>query len=227
MATVISPRTACRYLRDITDPRGQFHTTDGQTVRNLVELACYLKACGEEPFKYHVSGDHNHFSNWVDNTVLDNDLAIQMSLVLEKNPMRIIVSKRVNLLVYFATRTPRGREKARMILEDAQLPEELFLTNDGRTIRNIWELKEYLDAANDNIFSYHVTPIQNDFYEWVAGILMDFELADKIAGAKQRQEAASHVGARISQLEAYGVQRKHEEKLAEYVDSILGKGKKA
>lgn len=227
MATVISPRTACRYLRDITDPRGQFHTADGQNVSNLVELACYLKACEDQPFRYHVSRDHNHFSNWVDNTVLDKDLAAQMSLVLEKNPMRIIVAKRVNLLVFFATRTPRGRNKARMILEDAQLPEEMFVTNDGRTLRNIWELKEYISDADDRIISYHVTPLHNDFYEWIAGILMDFELADKIASAKEKEEIAGHIGARISQLEAFGFRKKQEKKLAEYVDSILGKGKKA
>jgi hypothetical protein len=204
----------------------QFHTTDGQHLKNLIDLTFYLKGCGEEPFDYHVSREHNHFSNWVDNNVLDRDLANQMSLVLDKNPMRIIVAKRINFLVHSATRTPRGRDKARMILENAQLPEELFTANDGRVIRNLWELKEFLNSASDHTISYHISPGKNDIHNWVAEILMDYELADLIFGAKDRVEVAGHIADRLSYLEGFKVHQENEKKLASYVDRIMESSKK-
>jgi hypothetical protein len=220
MATIISPRTACRYLREIHSPSHQFRTVDGETLKSLLELACYLKACEKEPFRHHVSHQHNHFSNWVDNRVLDKDLANEMSLVLEKNPMRIIVMKRINLLVHHATRTPRGREKARMILANAELPEEIFHTNDGRTIRNLWELREFLQSANDHEVSYHFHANRNDFHDWIRHTLMDLELADKVLTAKDRGDIVRHIAERISFLEAFGTQEGQKQSLSEYVDYV-------
>lgn len=220
MAVITSPRTARRYLRDLQDPSTQFRTTDGKSLKNLIELACYLKACGDEAFKYHVSKEHNHFSNWVAHNVLDKDLANQMSLVLQKNPMRLIISKRVNHLVHNATRAASGRERAKMILEDAQLPEEVFLSNDGRTIRNLWELKEFVDGASENVIAYHLSPDRNDFSEWIGGVLMDVELADNLDGLRERSELSSQIANRLSHLEAFSAHSPKGHNLSEYVELI-------
>lgn len=203
MVALISPRTACRYLRDITDPQCHFGTVDGNKLANLMDLACYLKSCPPDSFRYHVSKTHNHFSNWVQNIVLDRDLARQMSLVLEKNPMKIIVAKRINELVYNATRKLSGPEKATVIFEDAYLPNEHFLTNDGRTIRNLYELNEFLCAADENIVSYHAKPIKHDIAEWVGDVLLDDELSDNLFGVSDLEELRSHVADRICQLESF------------------------
>jgi hypothetical protein len=222
MVVIISPRTARRYLRDIHDTGRQFRTVDGKSLKNLVELACYLKECEDPHFKHHVSHVHNHFSNWVDHTILDKDLARQMSLVVEKNPTKIIVFKRINFLVHHATRTPYGREKAKMILEDVQLPEEVLLTNDGREIRNLWELKEFLEKSSDHTYSYHANhPLKNDFHEWVAEIIMDFELADRLMAANNREESARHVAERISQLEAHKAHKPRGHDLCRHIEQYV------
>lgn len=220
MVIIISPRTARRYLRDINDPLQQFRTCDGQTLKNLMDLACYLKACEEEAFKYHVGRGHNHFSNWVDHVILDKDLATEISLVVDRNPMRIMVTKRINILVFHATRRPNGREKARMILDNAQLPEEHFAASDGRAIRNLWELGEFLAASQDRDFSYHCSPARNDFAEWVGEVLLDFELAQLMMGVRDRKEMARLVGERVSQLEAFGSHKSRGHSLETYVNHV-------
>jgi len=216
----ITPRTACRYLRDITDGPSQFHTCDGITLRNLIDLSCYLKSCGNEAFKYHVSPNHNHFSNWVENSILDKHLATQLSFVLDKNPMRLMTTKRVNELVHHATRKPTPREKAAMILEDVILPEEQFVTNDGRVIRNLWELKEFVNSAKENVISYHLSPAKNDFYDWIGGVLMDAELAEKVVKANDKKDLSKYIEDRLSHLEAFRAHKPRFPSLPEHVDQI-------
>ena len=220
MVIIISPRTACRYLRDINDAQLQFQTRDGQTLKNLIDMACYLKSCETEHFQHHVSRQHNHFSEWVGKVVTDRDLANQMGLVLEKTPMSIIAIKRINLLVRHATRTPRGREKARMILENAQLPEEFLVTIDGRTIRNLWELKHFLETAPDHTISYHFHGNKNDFHEWVRHILLDLELADLLIGASDRGELLTHVDNRLSYLDGFKTYQNDDSDLTSIVEKI-------
>jgi hypothetical protein len=199
-----------------------FKTCDGQTLRNLIDLACYLKACGDDSFRHHVSREHNHFSNWVDSVITDRDLARQMSLVLDKNPMRIIVITRLNILVFHAARRPNGREKARMILESAQLPEEHFVSNGGQVVRNLWELKEFLQASRDTAFSYHASGRRNDFAEWVAEVLLDFELAERLMVLSGRMEMAGAVEKRISELEAFGAHKPRGHTLDSYISRVRG-----
>jgi hypothetical protein len=222
VVVIISPRTARRYLRDIHDPSLQFRTVDGRVLKNLIDLFCYLKACEDAPFRHHVGREHNHFSNWVDNVITDRDLANQMSLVLDKNPMRIIVAKRVNVLVFHAVRKPSGREHARMALENAQLPEEHFIHTDGRAARNLWEMKELLDTSSDGEFAYHCSRMRNDFAEWVAETVLDFELARRIMGITDREDMAKAVAQRISELEAFGAHKPRQQALVSYAGHVRG-----
>jgi hypothetical protein len=220
MTEIMSPRTACRYLREIRDERQQFQTKDGKSIKSLIELVCYLKVCQKETFDHHVSPSHNHFSSWVGHVVLDRDLAGQMSLVLDKNPMRIIVMKRVNILVHNATRTPRGRDMARMILEDALLPEELFITIDGRTIRNLWELREFLEKSDEKAIAYHLSPIRNDFYSWVSEVIMDFELAEAMLRASGKTELSHAVAKRLDFLMGFGETGSSKHDLSFYAQKV-------
>jgi|GEM_PF-1562363 len=222
LVIIITPRTARRYLRDIRDPQLQFKTRDGQTLKNLIELACYLKSCRDDAFKYHVSREHNHFSNWVEHAVLDKALAREMSLVVDRNPMRIIVTRRVNILVHHAVRRPEGREKAMMILEDAQLPEEHFTTNSGLTIRNLWEMREFIERSPVQEISYHHSPVRNDFAEWVAEVLLDFELAERMMQAQSREEMAAVVASRISELEAFRAHKPRRADLDAHISLVRG-----
>lgn len=222
MAAAISPRTARRYLRDLKDPQTRFRTLDGKTLKNLVDLTCYLKACPDEAFRYHVGRDHNHFSKWVEHAILDKELADQLSLLLERNPMRIVTAKRVNLLVHSATRELSPKEKAMVVLADAVLPEEHFLTNDGRTLRNLWELQGFLESADDDTVSYHASPLNNDFSDWVGGVLTDHELARRLRAARSREEMLLLVSSRISNLEAFGVRHGRGWEISSYAKSIKG-----
>jgi hypothetical protein len=222
VVVIISPRTARRYLRDIHEPHLQFRTRDGQVLSNLIDLACYLKACEADSFNHHVTKEHNHFSNWVENVITDRDLARQMSVVLDRNPMRIIVIKRVNILVFHAARTPSGRERARMVLESAQLPEEHFVSTDGRMIRNLWELEELLQTSRGSELSYHVSPSRNDFAQWVGEVLLDFELADRMMRISDSAEMAREVEKRISELEAFGSHKPRGQTLGSFIQRARG-----
>ncbi len=225
MAKVLSPRTACRYLRHIEDPKFHFKTVDGESIANLIELACYLRLSEKEHFSHHVSPLHNHFANWVGGTLTDYELEDEMSLVVEKNPMSIIVMKRINLLVNSAMRTPRGREKAKMILESAKIDTEILFTNDGRKIINLWELADFLKSAPSHSIAYHMHTTRNDFADWIGDVLMDFELEEIARDASSREELIRMISHRISELEAYGAHEYSSLSTEEAVLSAKGRTK--
>jgi hypothetical protein len=197
MAVEINPRTARRYLRDITDPSLHFHTSDGRHLKNLIDLFHFLKTCDEASFHYHFNSLENHFSAWLHDVILDHSLAGQIALYREKNPLKFLVLKRINVLVHHATREPKPIEEAKMILEEAQVPEEEFIAKDGTRIRSIHELRVFLEKADEAPFRENV----HEAIDWIEAVLLDTRLAHRLRGSQDRQSILDLLSERISHLE--------------------------
>ena len=83
-----------------------------------------------------------------------------------------------------------------------KVPEEhIFWCIDGRTFGDLKELAEGLTAMSNETFYHHVTHDRNDFTNWVRDVINDVELANDLAKATCRDEAATYVVARLDYYE--------------------------
>ena len=62
-----------------------------------------------------------------------------------------------------------------------------FVLCNGKPVKNIKELADIMEELEDHVFNFHVTPEKNDFATWVKDIFQDVELAQKLAGVKDRK----------------------------------------
>jgi hypothetical protein len=62
-----------------------------------------------------------------------------------------------------------------------------FVLCNGKPVKNIKELADIMEELEDHVFSFHVTPEKNDFATWVKDIFQDVELAQKLAGVKDKK----------------------------------------
>jgi hypothetical protein len=88
-----------------------------------------------------------------------------------------------------------------MILEEARVPEELFITADGRAIRDLWEMLDFIRTSKDEAFAHHVNEHRNDIATWVEDIVLDTDLSDRIRKCKSREDMHKIVYARLRDLE--------------------------
>lgn len=190
-----------RVLRELEDSDTFFYTKDGRVMRSLWELIAYLNECNKDSFEHHVNLDKNDFARWIGHVIMDRELAEELDWCLSSETMRNKIIGRINFLVMNTRPTRRPSLEASRILEEAEAPEEVFITSNGRVLRNLWELEEFLRNADEETFSNHVSDEKNDFAEWVWEIIQDFELAKILAECEKRQEMAKHVKKRLVKLE--------------------------
>ncbi len=88
-------------------------------------------------------------------------------------------------------------------LEENIKPDNYFFLKNGTAIRNLDELHEQLAIMDDEVFSYHVNDQKNDFCSWIRDVLKDEGLAELLAHAGSKEEAARLVKERLSQASAY------------------------
>lgn len=62
-----------------------------------------------------------------------------------------------------------------------------FILCNGKPVKNIKELADIMEEIEDQVFNHHVTPDKNDFATWVKDIFKDIELAEKLAGVKDKK----------------------------------------
>lgn len=62
-----------------------------------------------------------------------------------------------------------------------------FVLCNGKSVKNIKELADVMEELEDQIFNHHVTPDKNDFATWIKDIFKDIELAEKLAGLKDKK----------------------------------------
>jgi hypothetical protein len=67
-------------------------------------------------------------------------------------------------------------------------PVEYFRLENGRELRSVRELANYLPQMDEEMFRHHVGPAYNHFADWVRGVFHDDNLAQRIATARTRTE---------------------------------------
>jgi hypothetical protein len=209
----VSQKAARRYLRTIANSKEHFYTYDNQVLKNLWELYAFLKSCDEVTFRHHVNETKNDFANWVEDIILDGELAKRMDHCVSRGVMQLRVLSRINFLVSMSSQSLFGPKKARMIMEEAVAPEEFFITVDGRSIRSLWELKDLLDRGSAEVFAYHVNEGKNDIADWVEEVVFDKELSNLIRGVKDKDEMSMWVNKRLQELEKKAIPQKSPRRL--------------
>ncbi len=82
------------------------------------------------------------------------------------------------------------------IIEDTE-PEKSFWLSNGRTLKNLKELKDALDTMDAEVWNYHVTAEKNDFASWVEGVFGDRQLGLSLRKVKSPKTAAKRVASKL------------------------------
>lgn len=98
------------------------------------------------------------------------------------------------------------KEELRIVRERvlSDVPQGLeFWTCHGTIVRNIYELKNTIQALNENAFRYHVNEDngKNDFADWIYDVIGDTFLAHLLKRVMDRDEYVHVIEERIKQLE--------------------------
>ena len=65
--------------------------------------------------------------------------------------------------------------------------EKYFVLANGQPVKNVAELAAILDQLEDHVFNHHVNAERNDFHNWIRDVFEDVELAQKVAGVKDKK----------------------------------------
>jgi len=96
---------------------------------------------------------------------------------------------------------PRRKAKRQTAKAMTKVPVELvFWCHDGSVFDDLRELAEGLAAMSDETFFYHSNYEKQDFANWVRDVIEDAWLADELARAASRLQAAECVANRIALL---------------------------
>ena len=100
-------------------------------------------------------------------------------------------------------------KKVKIKAKEKRQPEKLlvrvpaqyvFYCRDGSVFADLRELAEGLQAMSDETFAYHSNLEKRDFSNWVRDVIGDEELANDLAKASNRLQAAGYLVARIALL---------------------------
>lgn len=95
----------------------------------------------------------------------------------------------------------KAKEKRQLDKLLVKVPAEyVFYCHDGSVFADVRELAEGLEAMSDETFAYHSNLEKQDFSNWVRDIVGDEELANDLAKATNRLQAAEYLVARIALL---------------------------
>ncbi|MBW2978154.1 hypothetical protein KY331_04880 [Candidatus Woesearchaeota archaeon] len=94
-------------------------------------------------------------------------------------------------------------------------PEQAFKLANGKTIKNILELKGALKNINKEVFNCHVNPNKNDFYSWIRDIYEDKILAESIKNAKHPKHIINLIEKRFGDIN-----KEKQKEVKEIIDAI-------
>ena len=94
----------------------------------------------------------------------------------------------------------RTRKDAARVLTDTS-DDKSFFCHNGYVAKNLHQLAECLSHISEDSFKHHVTPVKNDFSNWVRDVFGDDKLARDLTQVSEHLEAAKAVRARIAWLQ--------------------------
>jgi hypothetical protein len=163
-----------KKLSSLTRTENCFFTVDNHALKNIQDLLDYLASCDEESFRHHVNGQKNDFADWIEKTLLFQELANSFRSINTSDDMRNAI------INFFKTFDYKSKE----------VPEEkMFHTVDDYGLKNIQELYYYLINCDDNSFRFHLNEQKNDFANWVGDVLLFPELAAKMRTVYGKNES--------------------------------------
>ena len=98
-------------------------------------------------------------------------------------------------------------KKVKMKAKEKRQPEKLlakvpaqyvFYCRDGSVFADLRELVEGLRAMSNETFAYHSNLQKQDFSNWVRDVIGDEELANDLAKASSKLQAAEYLVAKIA-----------------------------
>lgn len=92
-----NPSTAGKELSKVPADKA-FYVHNGGQITGLKELAESLETMPDESFAYHVSSEKNDFANWVNDILMDENLAKELRKTQNKGKMARLVKKRLEKL---------------------------------------------------------------------------------------------------------------------------------
>ena len=78
--------------------------------------------------------------------------------------------------------------------------DKCFWVNNGRVLKNVYELLAGLEEMDEITYSYHANSTKNDFSKWIEEIIGDKKLSHELSMAKDKNLAADKVKKRIEKL---------------------------
>jgi hypothetical protein len=94
----------------------------------------------------------------------------------------------------------RTREDAARVLSDTS-GDKRFFCHDGCISENLKQLVDCLSNMSDDSYHHHVTPLKNDFSNWIRHVFGDDKLANDLMGSDNPVKAARTIKARIAWLQ--------------------------
>ena len=80
-------------------------------------------------------------------------------------------------------------------------PDSQFWLADGKSLKNLHELRNALQQMDDNLFGHHVNEEKHDFHNWVKDVHQDEKLAEAMLQQKHRKGVLYEVVQRIKEVE--------------------------
>ena len=94
-----------------------------------------------------------------------------------------------------------AKKKSAQVKYLAKVVEEYaFYNHDGQIFRDLNDLVNGLNSMTDETFIYHCNEAKNDFSCWIADIIGDKELAEKLKTIKTKNQAKEQVEQRYAEL---------------------------
>ncbi|MCF7861491.1 chemotaxis protein CheW [Candidatus Woesearchaeota archaeon] len=91
---------------------------------------------------------------------------------------------------------PEESKKDQPILKDVD-PNFHFRTHDGKQIKNVHELLQYINGLDEEAFKVYVNEEKNDFYMWIKNSVGDEELACNIKDIKNKNDISTSLVRRL------------------------------
>lgn len=77
--------------------------------------------------------------------------------------------------------------------------EHYFYTCDGKSLKNINEMLDWIQNSHNDHFSHHINKEKNDFSNWTKEILKDTILAKKLKSNANREELIKIIKERLEE----------------------------
>jgi hypothetical protein len=102
-------------------------------------------------------------------------------------PKKKRISQEELIVLTETTPAPQTVQVAQATIKTDAPQTSFFVLCNGKPVKNIKELADVMEEIEDTIFNYHVTPDKNDFATWIKDVFKDIELAEKLAGVKDKK----------------------------------------